>query len=65
MWESRGTRLEIYVVFLSKTHMSCNARKQVFGVSHQVGHKPAYTATELDLMLEILDLGRRGIVLSV
>ena len=38
-------------------------RKPVFGVSNQVKHKPGCTATEDCLSLEILDLGRRGIVL--
>ena len=40
-------------------------RKPVFGVSNQVQHKPGCTATEDGKRLEISDLGRRGIVLSV
>ena len=40
-------------------------RKPVFGVSHQVRHKPGCTATEDCYRLEILDLGSRGTVLSM
>ena len=40
-------------------------RKPVFGVFDQVRYKPGCTATEDGLWLEISDLGRRGIVLSV
>ena len=40
-------------------------RKPVFGVSDQVRHKPSCTTTEDSKKLEILVLGRRGIVLSV
>ena len=40
-------------------------RKQVFGASDQVRHKPGCTTTEDGWRLEILDLGSRGIVLSV
>ena len=39
-------------------------RKPVFGISAQVRHKPACTATEDALGLEISDLGSRAIVLS-
>ena len=46
-------------------YMSLIVRKPVFRVSDQVPHKPVCTATEDDYMLEISDLGRRGIVLSV
>ena len=38
-------------------------RKPVYGMSEQVQHKPACTATEDGYMLEISDLGSRGIVL--
>ena len=44
------------------SEMSRDERKLVFGVSDQVRHKPACTVKELGKMLEILDLGRRGIV---
>ena len=44
--------------------MSRDVRKPVFGVSDQVRHKPGCAATEDSYRLEILDLGRRGIVLS-
>ena len=40
-------------------------RKSVFGVSDQVRHKPGCTATEDGLRLEISDLGKIGIVLSL
>ena len=40
-------------------------KKPVFEVSDQVRHKPGYTATEDGLMLKILDIGSKGIVLSV
>ena len=50
-------------VFIIK--MSLVVRKPVFGVSHQVRHKPGCTTTEDGWTLEISDLGRRGIVLSV
>ena len=39
-------------------------RKPVFGVSNQVRHKPGCTATQDGWMLEVSDLGSRGIVLS-
>ena len=45
--------------------MSHNARNPVFGVSDQVRHKPGCTITEDGKRLEILDLRRRGIVLSI
>ena len=48
-----------------EAQMSLVLRKPVFGVSDQVRHKPGCTATEDGLKLEILDLGSRGIVLSV
>ena len=47
------------------THMSLVPRKPVFGVSDQVPHKPGCTATEDGYRLEISDLGRRGILLSM
>ena len=46
-------------------NLSLVVRKPVFEVSDQVRHKPGCTATEDGYMLEISDLGRRGIVLSV
>ena len=44
---------------LYDNHMSCSARKLVFGVSDQPPHKPACTVTEECLMLEIFDISRR------
>ena len=44
--------------------LSCDTRKPVFGVSDQVKHKTACASTEDGWKLEILDLRRRGIVLS-
>ena len=44
---------------------SLDKRKQVFRVSDQVRHKLACTVTEEGLKLEIVDLIRGGIVLSV
>ena len=38
--------------------------KSIFGVSEQARHKPGCTATKDGKMLEIADLGGRGIVLS-
>ena len=46
-------------------HMSRDATKLVFGVSDHVRHKQACAATEDGYKLEILDLKRRGIILSV
>ena len=40
-------------------------RKPNFWVSHQVRHKPGCAATNDGWRLEISDLGRRGIVLSM
>ena len=40
-------------------------RKRVLGASDQVRHKPGCTAKEDGQRLEISDLGRRGIVLSM
>ena len=40
-------------------------RKPVFGVSDMVQHKAGCAVTEDGLMLEISDLGSRGIVLPV
>ena len=57
---------EITIQMLSlQGHMSLVVRKPVFGVSDQVRHKPGCTTTEDGQRLEILDLGSRGIVLSV
>ena len=50
---------------LTEHHMSLVVRKPVFGVSDQVRQKPGCTTTEDGWRLEILDLGSRGIVLSV
>ena len=46
-------------------NMSRDARKPVLGVSDQVLHKPAGTVTEAGYKLEISNLKRREIVLSV
>ena len=46
-------------------YLSLVVRKPVFGVSDQVRHKPGCTATEDGYRLEISDLGRKGIVLSI
>ena len=43
--------------------MSSMAKKQIFGVSDQVRHKPGCITTEDGYELDILDLGSRGIVL--
>ena len=45
--------------------LSLDMRKLVFGVSDKVRHKPGCTATEDGMRLEIFDLDRRGILLSV
>ena len=45
--------------------MSLVVRKLVFGGSDQVQDKPGCTATEDGKSLEISDLDRRGIVLSM
>ena len=45
--------------------MSLVVRKPDFEVFDLVPHKPGCTAIEDGERLEILDLGRRGIVLSV
>ena len=50
---------------LISLHMSLVVRKPVFGVSDQVQHNPGCTVTEDGERLEILDLERRRIVLSV
>ena len=47
-----------------KTYMSRLVGKPTICVSDKVRHKPACTSTENSLKLEILDLSRRGIVLS-
>ena len=46
-------------------HRSLVARKLVFRVSDQVQHKAGCTTTEDGYRLEILDLGRRGMVRSI
>ena len=45
--------------------LSLVLRKPVFGVSELVRHKPGCAVTEDGERLEILYLGRRGIVLSM
>ena len=45
-----------------ETQMSLVVRKQVFGVSDQVRHKPGCTATKDGWGHEISDLESRGIV---
>ena len=45
-------------------HLSLVTRKPVFGVCDQLRHKPACTSTETRWRLEILNLERRGIILS-
>ena len=45
--------------------MSLVVRKPVFGVSDQVPDKLGCTSAEDDKRLEILDLEKRGIVLSM
>ena len=49
----------------TETDMSHVMRKPVFEICDLVGHKLGYTATEDGQRLDILDLGRRGIVLSI
>ena len=44
--------------------MSLVTRKPVFGVFDQVRLEPAYSATETNWSLEILDLACTGIILS-
>ena len=46
-------------------YLSRDVTKPAFGVSDQVGHKPICTVIEAGYKLEILDLRRREIVLSV
>ena len=58
---SGGTTVRL----IRSNNMSRVMRKPVFGVSDQVQHKPGCTVTEDGWRLEILDLGSRGIVLSV
>ena len=55
----------VYHVQTITFNVSCNARKLVFGVSDHVRHKPVCAATKDGYKLEILDLRRRGIVLSM
>ena len=62
--------IETEAQFLGSTpsmffYMSLVVRKQVFGVFDLVPHKPGYTAIEDCYRLEIPDLGRRGIALSM
>ena len=53
------------VVVYTIRQMSLVVRKPVFGISDQVQHKPDCTATDDGERLEISDLDRRGIVLSM
>ena len=70
-YERRCFLAEINIVeetcqtFLRFSKMIHIVRKSVFGVSNQVQHKPGCTATEDGYRLEILDLGGRGMVLSM
>ena len=49
----------------TQKHLRCVTRKPVFGVSNQIRHKLSCTATKDDMRLEILDVGCRGIVVSM
>ena len=53
------------VIRIDRENLSLVVRKPVFVVPDQVRHKPDCRATEGGYMLEILDLGIRGIILSV
>ena len=59
------TKTNYAVPLVKRLKMSLVVRKPVFGVSDQVRHEPSCTATEDGWGLEISDLGRRGIVLSM
>ena len=69
----QGNRLAVHdqcrLISASVVHcgdsMSHDVRKPVFGVFDQVRHKPGCTATEDGWKLQISDLERRGIVVSV
>ena len=52
-------------VFKGWYYLSLVVKKPVFGVSDLVPHKPGFTATEDGYSLEISDIDRRGIVLSM
>ena len=45
--------------------LTCIMGKPVFGVSNEVQHKLGYTTTDNGWRLDISDLGRRGMVLSM
>ena len=63
---SQDARKRVFLGFRpGPFHMSHDARKLVFWVSDQVRQKPVCAATEDGYKLEILNLRRRGIVLSV
>ena len=59
----QGSRVHIHLV-ADKHQLSRDVRKSVFGISDQERHKSRYTATGDGWRLEILYLGRGGIVLS-
>ena len=50
---------------VQQSNISRDARKPVFGVSDQVGDKLVCAVTDKSENLEILDICRRGLVLSV
>ena len=54
-----------YFIELGYSHLSRKVRKPVFGVSDHVRHKPVCAATADGYKLDMSDLRRRGIVLSV
>ena len=57
--------LQLFQYSFGMNKMVLVVRKPVFGVSDQVRRKPCCTATRDCKRLEISDLGRRRIVLSV
>ena len=63
----RVIRNENLVIFFlgHSVYMSHVVRKPIFGVSDQVLHNPGCTAIDDGSMLEISDLDRRRIVLSM
>ena len=62
LMELKGNSVFFDLCIILLLHLSCD---MVLRVYEQVRHKVAYVATENGLKLEILDLGRRGIVLSM
>ena len=63
-WLYSTHEFEDYMYMLN-SHMSHVMRKPAFGFSDQVRHKQSCTATEDGQRLEISDLERKGIVLSM